>query len=75
MKAAADCAAVAKSKQREVDAAVVLQRAWRNVLDRRIECLERDVTGFQSLARGWVVRRATKGGLGAGDGRRVMGGW
>jgi abnormal spindle-like microcephaly-associated protein len=75
MKTAADCAAVAAKKQREVDAAVVLQRAWRNVLDRRIECLERDVLGFQALVRGWGVRRATAGVLGAGDGRRVMGGW
>ncbi|KAH0285417.1 hypothetical protein M436DRAFT_76077 [Aureobasidium namibiae CBS 147.97] len=75
MKAANECAAMAASKQREVDAAVVLQRAWRSVLDRRIECLERDVLAFQSLARGWGVRRATAGVLGIGAGRRVMGGW
>jgi abnormal spindle-like microcephaly-associated protein len=75
MKAATDCAAVAAGKQKEVNAAVVLQRAWRNVLDRRIECLERDVLGFQSLVRGWGVRRVTAGVLGAGNGRRVMGGW
>ncbi|KAG9860251.1 hypothetical protein KCU77_g4508, partial [Aureobasidium melanogenum] len=75
MKAAADCAAVAANKQREVEAAVTLQRAWRAVLDRRIECLERDVLAFQSLARGWGVRRATAGVLGNGTGRRVMGGW
>ncbi|KAI4719234.1 hypothetical protein E4T48_04551 [Aureobasidium sp. EXF-10727] len=75
MKAAADCAAIAANKQREVDAAVTLQRAWRAVLDRRIECLERDVMAFQSLARGWGVRRATAGVLGTGSERRVMGGW
>ncbi|KAH0146111.1 hypothetical protein KCU67_g12365, partial [Aureobasidium melanogenum] len=75
MKAAADCAAVAVNKQREVEAAVTLQRAWRAVLDRRIECLERDVLAFQSLARGWGVRRATAGVLGNGSGRRIMGGW
>lgn len=75
MKAASECAAMAASKQREVDAAVVLQRAWRSVLDRRIECLERDVLAFQSIARGWGVRRATAGVLGIGGGRRVMGGW
>ncbi|KAG9701050.1 hypothetical protein KCU95_g428, partial [Aureobasidium melanogenum] len=75
MKAAADCAAVAANKQREVEAAVILQRAWRSVLDRRIECLERDVLAFQSLARGWGVRRATAGVLGNGSGRRIMGGW
>ncbi|KAH0363143.1 hypothetical protein KCU65_g7613, partial [Aureobasidium melanogenum] len=75
MKAAADCAAVAANKQREVEAAVILQRAWRAVLDRRIECLERDVLAFQSLARGWGVRRATAGVLGNGSERRVMGGW
>jgi abnormal spindle-like microcephaly-associated protein len=75
MRAAADCAAVAADKQREVDAAVTLQRAWRAVLDRRIECLERDVLAFQSVARGWALRRATAGVLGIGSGRRVMGGW
>jgi abnormal spindle-like microcephaly-associated protein len=75
MRAATDCAAVAANKQREVDAAVTLQRAWRAVLDRRIECLERDVLAFQSMARGWAVRRATAGVLGTGSGRRVMGGW
>jgi len=75
MKAAADCAVVAANKQREVEAAVTLQRAWRAVLDRRIECLERDVLAFQSLARGWGVRRATAGVLGNGSGRRIMGGW
>jgi abnormal spindle-like microcephaly-associated protein len=75
MKAANDCAAVAANKQREVDAAVTLQRAWRAVLDRRIECLERDVLAFQSVARGWALRRATVGVLGIGSGRRVMGGW
>ncbi|KAK6005751.1 hypothetical protein QM012_007393 [Aureobasidium pullulans] len=75
MKAATDCAAVAANKQREVEAAVILQRAWRAVLDRRIECLERDILAFQSLARGWGVRRATGGVLGNGPGRRIMGGW
>ncbi|CAD0106954.1 unnamed protein product [Aureobasidium uvarum] len=75
MKAATDCAAVAANKQREVEAAVILQRAWRAVLDRRIECLERDVMAFQSLTRGWGVRRATAGVLGNGSGRRIMGGW
>lgn len=75
MKAANECAAVAASKQREVDAAVVLQRAWRAVLDKRIEYLERDVQAFQAIARGWAIRRATAGILGIGAGRRVMGGW
>ena len=75
MKAANECAAVAANKQKEVDAAVVLQRAWRAVLDRRIECLERDVLAFQAVARGWAIRRATAGVLGIGAGRRVMGGW
>lgn len=75
MRAANECAAVAADKQREVDAAVVLQRAWRSVLDRRIECLEKDVLAFQAIARGWAIRRATAGVLGFGAGRRVMGGW
>jgi abnormal spindle-like microcephaly-associated protein len=75
MRAVTDCAAVAANKQREVDAAVTLQRAWRAVLDRRIESLERDVLAFQSVARGWALRRATAGVLGIGSGRRIMGGW
>ncbi|THW48961.1 hypothetical protein D6D21_02675 [Aureobasidium pullulans] len=75
MIAAADCAQVAAAKQREVEAAVTLQRAWRSLLDRRIEALERDVLVFQSLARGWGVRRATAGILNNNSDRRIMGGW
>jgi abnormal spindle-like microcephaly-associated protein len=81
LRAATDCALVASNKQKQVEAAVTLQRAWRAALDRRIECLERDVSAFQCLARGWGVRRATAGILNTGavsaggGGRRVMGGW
>jgi abnormal spindle-like microcephaly-associated protein len=75
MIAAADCAQVAAAKQREVEAAVTLQRAWRSLLDRRIETLERDVLVFQSLARGRGVRRATAGILNNNSDRRIMGGW
>ncbi|KAI5272271.1 hypothetical protein E4T47_04480 [Aureobasidium subglaciale] len=75
MRTAAICAQAAANKQKEVDAAVTLQRAWRAVLDRRIECLERDVSAFQSLAKGWAIRRATAGILGNDSGRRIMGGW
>ncbi|KAI5204771.1 hypothetical protein E4T39_03331 [Aureobasidium subglaciale] len=75
MRSAADCAQAAANKQKEVDAATILQRAWRTVLDSRIECLERDVSAFQALAKGWAIRRATAGILGNGSGRRIMGGW
>jgi abnormal spindle-like microcephaly-associated protein len=57
MRAGRDCAAVAKTQNMVVDAAVVIQRAWRGVVERRIERLNEDVVGFQALAKGWMGRR------------------
>ncbi|GAB7352196.1 hypothetical protein MBLNU459_g2673t1 [Dothideomycetes sp. NU459] len=70
---AAQCAEVVRCKERIVDAAVVLQRGWRRVLDRRIRGLETDVVCFQAVARAWAVRRVLVAGAGARG--RVRGGW
>lgn len=56
------CARVVCARERVVNAAMVLQRAWRKLLNSRIDRLLDDVTGFQSLARGWVVRERRRGG-------------
>lgn len=78
MRVAAHCALVVRTRERLVGAAVVLQRAWKGVLEARRERLERDVVSFQSLWRGAVVRRAVRGwGVGRGKvrERRARGGW
>ncbi|KAE9983022.1 hypothetical protein BLS_005039 [Venturia inaequalis] len=56
------CAKVVRARERVVGAAIVLQRAWRNVLSRRIDALLDDVTGFQAMARGWAVREKRRNG-------------
>ena len=74
MRVAHACATVVQTRNRLVDAATVLQRAWRGVLAARIGRLNEDVEGFQVLARGWLARRrlvATRQGVQS----RVMGGW
>ncbi|KAJ4984776.1 hypothetical protein SVAN01_09734 [Stagonosporopsis vannaccii] len=75
-----ESAQVAQARQRMVEAASVLQRAWRGVLERRRRELERDITAFQGLARAWAVRRwarrVTAGRVGGREKvRRVRGGW
>ena len=74
---AADCAVVVLTREKILDSAVVLQRAWRRVLDARIQRLVGDVVAFQMVARAWALRKALSGSLpGAmGGKRRVMGGW
>lgn len=56
------CARVVRARERVVNAAMLLQRAWRNVLSRRIDALLDDVTSFQAMARGWAARERVKGG-------------
>lgn len=74
MRMAHACATVVQTQQRLVDAAMVLQRAWRAVLEARIGRLNADVEDFQALARGWVVRKkASASRRGTSD--RVLGGW
>lgn len=56
------CARVVCARERVVNAAIVLQRGWRNVLNRRIDALLDDVTRFQAAARGWTVREKRRNG-------------
>ncbi|RMY61929.1 hypothetical protein D0865_00730 [Hortaea werneckii] len=60
MRLAHSCAEVVQTQQRITRAATVLQRAWRGVVDARIERLGQDVASFQVLAKGWAIRRRTK---------------
>jgi abnormal spindle-like microcephaly-associated protein len=80
LKIAHDCAAVAQTRERLVNAATVIQRRWKGILDSRRQQLESDVLAFQALARGWAirrwVRRITAGRIGGKEKvRRVRGGW
>ena len=79
MRLAHACATVVQTQDRLVSAATVLQRAWRQVLDTRIQKLNDNVMEFQVVAKGWLERRKTNrqrpvptfGSQAA----RVMGGW
>ncbi|KAF2827218.1 hypothetical protein CC86DRAFT_369409 [Ophiobolus disseminans] len=80
MKIAHDCAVVALARERLVDAATVIQRKWKGILEARRQQLQSDVLAFQALARGWAirrwVRRITAGRIGGREKvRRVRGGW
>ncbi|KAF2743705.1 hypothetical protein M011DRAFT_471253 [Sporormia fimetaria CBS 119925] len=80
MRAAAECAVIAREREEVLQAAIVVQRRWRSILARREAVLEESVTTFQALARGWAVRRSvrkvTAGKVGGkGRVRRVRGGW
>ncbi|KAH7085299.1 hypothetical protein BKA63DRAFT_499344 [Paraphoma chrysanthemicola] len=80
LKMAHDCAVVAQTRERLVDAATVIQRQWKGILDARRQQLESDVLAFQALARGWAirrwVRRITAGRIGGKEKvRRMRGGW
>jgi abnormal spindle-like microcephaly-associated protein len=57
-----------------VGAATVLQRAWRKVLNTRIERLLVDIIAVQTMGRGWIAREKVRGG-GVVKLRRVIGGW
>jgi abnormal spindle-like microcephaly-associated protein len=75
MRVARECQRVVEERQRVEMAAVVVQRRWRAIVKDRVDELERDVLGFQVLARGWMGRRRVGGAKrGGGVGRRV-GGW
>lgn len=80
MKVAHNCAVVALTRERLVNAAMTIQRRWKGILKARRQQLESDVLAFQALARGWAirrwVRRITAGRLGGKEKiRRVRGGW
>lgn len=75
-----EAAVVAQAREKLLDAAVLLQRRWRAVLDGRKRELEEHAVLFQSLARGWAIRRwarrVTGGKVGGKEKvRRVRGGW
>jgi abnormal spindle-like microcephaly-associated protein len=80
MKMAHECAVVARARERLVNAATVIQRQWKGVLEKRKCQMENDILAFQALARGWAirrwVRRITAGRVGGKEKvRRVRGGW
>lgn len=71
MQLAHSCALVVQTRNRVIGATVVLQRAWRSVLDGRLEVFLRDVVNIQGVARGWLVRKR----LGGRKVERKMRGW
>jgi abnormal spindle-like microcephaly-associated protein len=80
IKRAHECAVVAQTRERLVNAATVIQLRWKGILEARRQQLESDVLAFQALARGWAirrwVRRITAGRIGGKEKvRRVRGGW
>ncbi|KAF2641603.1 hypothetical protein P280DRAFT_469199 [Massarina eburnea CBS 473.64] len=80
MKVAHECALVAQKRERLVGAAMLIQRRWRAVQEQRNQELLAQVMLFQSLARGWAIRRwarrVTGGRVGGKEKvRRRMGGW
>lgn len=80
LKIAHGCAAVAQTRERLVNAATLIQKRWKGVLEARRQQLESDVLAFQALARGWAirrwVRRITVGRVGGKEKvRRIRGGW
>jgi abnormal spindle-like microcephaly-associated protein len=79
MRLAHACATIVQTQKRLVSAAVVLQRAWRDVLDKRINRLNSDVEQFQAVARTWTLRKKLeRGKLGlSSDGPLlwIRGGW
>ncbi|KAF2121890.1 hypothetical protein BDV96DRAFT_639971 [Lophiotrema nucula] len=80
MRLAADCAVVAQTRERLVNAATLVQRRWRAILEVRNRQLLADIEMFQALARGWAirrwVRRVTGGRIGGKEKvRRMRGGW
>ncbi|KAL1601839.1 hypothetical protein SLS60_006754 [Paraconiothyrium brasiliense] len=77
---AREAAVVAQARERLLHATVLVQRRWRAALERRKEELEAHAVLFQSLARGWAIRRwarrITGGKVGGKEKvRRVRGGW
>ncbi|KZF24975.1 hypothetical protein L228DRAFT_280255 [Xylona heveae TC161] len=57
MKLAHDCQSVVLTRDRVINAATVLQRAWRACLAKKIDQLVKSVTLTQALARGWIARK------------------
>lgn len=80
MRIAAECAVVARARERLLKATMCIQQRWRAIQAARNTQLEHDIMAFQALARGWAirrwVRRVTGGRIGGKEKvRRVRGGW
>lgn len=72
------CATVVQTNQKVTLAAILLQRAWRRVLDVRIRRLHQGVEVFQAVARSWLSRleaRSEHGSIFEDHARRTRGGW
>lgn len=69
------CAVVVTARERVVNAAMVLQRGWRVVLNRRRQKLDMDVLMFQVVARGFLARERARKANGKGTTRLVRAGW
>lgn len=54
---ARDCMTVVVTSKRVTDAAIVIQRAWKGALNRRIGKLLKDITAFQAMARAYALRK------------------
>ncbi|KAI9707403.1 MAG: hypothetical protein M1836_000364 [Candelina mexicana] len=52
-----DCQIVVVTRDRVINAAKVIQMAWRLCLSKKIENLVGTVTGLQARGKGWLVRR------------------
>lgn len=75
MRVGRECAAFGLERMREVEAAIVVQRAWRGVVEKRLERWSEDVGAFQVLARGFLVRKRVKTSKGEAFKGMVLGGW
>lgn len=76
MKLAHHCVTVVKTREMVVGAAITIQRAWRAVLDNRIQGLVQDITQLQSIIRGWRTRNTVDKIKKRGRKQlRVKGGW
>ena len=77
MRVAGECKEIVRVKKEVLSHVILLQRVWRRILDDKKRALDAGVGVFQTVARGWLVRKvldekATKRGASS---RRVMGGW
>jgi abnormal spindle-like microcephaly-associated protein len=61
LRLAHDCATVVQTRDRVVSAAVVIQRAYKAYLGRKIDSLVHSVTIVQAVARGGIMRRNQRG--------------
>ena len=72
MRLAHHCSVIVAARERLVGAASIIQRSWRELLERRHQRLMTDVQRFQILAKGFLVRKAARR---AKNRVRVRGGW